>query len=130
LINLPSERIAELMAGSLAAYLPYPDGASYRRGSLLAALTNGLPVITTVTTSTPPGMTDVVLPATGPAEALMHLERLYSSPGEVSALSRGARQFANRFSWTEIAREHEQVYNQTLLAAQGSGQELEESAAA
>jgi glycosyltransferase involved in cell wall biosynthesis len=114
LIDLPFERVAQLMASSLAAYLPFPDGASYRRGSLLATLTNGLPSITTVGSATPRDMIDVLLPAISPGEALPHLERLFGSPGEAQALSCAARSFAEKFCWTEIARQHQEVYNQTL----------------
>jgi glycosyltransferase involved in cell wall biosynthesis len=115
LIDLPFGQVAQLMAGSLAAYLPFPDGASYRRGSLLAALANGLPTITTVDSSTPRDMIDVVLPACGPGDALAHIERLYGSPDEVSVRGAAERKFSERFSWAEIARQHEQVYNEVLL---------------
>jgi glycosyltransferase involved in cell wall biosynthesis len=42
----PDQVSAYLLAADLAA-LPYSDGASFRRGSLLAALTHGLPTVTT-----------------------------------------------------------------------------------
>lgn len=117
LIDLPFEQIAQLMASSLAAYLPFPDGASYRRTSLLGALTNGLPVITTVGPATPHEVIEVLLPATGPIEALAHIERLYGSPDEAHAYSSAGRVFAEKFSWTEIARQHAEVYNETLSLA-------------
>jgi glycosyltransferase involved in cell wall biosynthesis len=120
LVDLPFEQIAELMAGSLAAYLPFPDGASYRRGSLLAALTNGLPAITTVGTATPNDMKDVVLAAAGPGEALAHIDKLYGSPGEARVRGCAGRSFAEKFCWSEIARQHEQLYNDTLSLARVS----------
>jgi glycosyltransferase involved in cell wall biosynthesis len=120
LIDLPFEQIAQRMAASLAAYLPFPDGASNRRGSLLAALTNGLPAITKVGTATPHDMIGALLPANNPGEALAHIERLYVSPAEAHTLGCAGRTYAQKFSWTEIARQHEQVYNQTLSLAQAS----------
>ncbi|MFN8423889.1 MAG: glycosyltransferase family 4 protein [Anaerolineae bacterium] len=42
----PAEVSAWLHAADVAV-LPYADGASYRRGSLLAALTHGVPIVTT-----------------------------------------------------------------------------------
>ncbi len=117
LIDLPFERVAALMAGSLAAYLPFPGGATYRNGSLLAALTNGLPAITTVGAATPPEMIDVLLSASSPSAALAHVERLFRAPDEVNALSSKARLFAEKFSWMEIARQHGEAYEGALRSA-------------
>jgi glycosyltransferase involved in cell wall biosynthesis len=123
LIDLSFQETARLMASSLAAYLPFPDGASYRRGSLLAALTNGLPAMTTVGSATPSELLDVLLPTTGPIEALTHLDRLYGDPGEVATLSCAERLFAVNFSWEHIARQHEQLYLDTLLRTQPKRQQ-------
>jgi glycosyltransferase involved in cell wall biosynthesis len=112
--DLSFEEIAQLLATSFAAYLPFPDGASYRRGSLLAALTNGLPTISTIGAATPREITDVILPAKGPVEALAHIKRLSKWPDGVRRLSYVGRRFAERFSWPEIARQHEQVYATAL----------------
>ena len=119
LTDLLFEQVAKLMASSLAAYLPFPDGASCRRGSLLAALANGLPAITTVGAATPRDMLGVLLPAGGPVEALAHLERLCGDPGEALALGCAGRLFAEKFSWIQIARDHEQIYLETLSGVHG-----------
>jgi glycosyltransferase involved in cell wall biosynthesis len=119
LLDVPVEQVAKLMASSLAAYLPFPDGASYRRSSLLAALTNGLPAITTVGPGTPREMLDVLLPATDPGKALAHLDRLYECPAEAFALSCAEKLFAEKFSWAQSARLHLRVY-ETLLQARPS----------
>ena len=114
-LDLPIEQISKMMASSFASYLPYPDGASYRRGSLISALANGLPVITTIGPTTPSDLADVVFAAASPEEALAHLLRLNTFPAE--AVNRGTRgrKFAEQFSWAEIARKHEQLYLETLL---------------
>jgi glycosyltransferase involved in cell wall biosynthesis len=117
LIDLQFEQVSQIMASSLAAYLPFPDGATYRRGSLLATLTNGLPTITKVGPATPHDMLEIILPAANSRQALAHLEHLRAFPSEASALNLGARRFAEKFSWIEIARQHEQIYIEALSHA-------------
>jgi glycosyltransferase involved in cell wall biosynthesis len=114
--------VARIMAGSLAAYLPYPDGATYRRGSLQAALTNALPVLTRVGPDTPAELLPVILPTAGVEQALAHLERLRKFPREARDLGLSAKVFAQRFSWTRIAQMHKQIYNDVLQSGCGVGQ--------
>ncbi|MHB1559259.1 MAG: glycosyltransferase family 4 protein [Isosphaeraceae bacterium] len=45
---LPGPAIAEYLRACDLVVQPYPDGASSRRGSLMAALANGVPVVTTI----------------------------------------------------------------------------------
>jgi glycosyltransferase involved in cell wall biosynthesis len=113
-IDASFDDVAKTLASSFAAYLPFPDGASYRRGSLLAALANGLPVLTGIGTATPGELVSVILPTDGIGQALAHLTRLHESPQEASHLGLAARAFAERFSWTTIAEQHKEVYSEVL----------------
>ncbi|GAT62306.1 glycosyltransferase [Paludibacter jiangxiensis] len=45
--NQPEKEVIEILNSTKIVYLPFPDGASERRGSLLAALANGTCVIST-----------------------------------------------------------------------------------
>jgi glycosyltransferase involved in cell wall biosynthesis len=133
----PSDVSAHLLAADLAA-LPFADGASFRRGSLLAALAHGVPTVTTY----PPGderpttnderladqLTDVdrwslvvgrlvdgehaLLVRPGDAAALTAaIVRLADDPALRQRLSAGARSLAARFMWPEIAAQHEALYD-------------------
>jgi glycosyltransferase involved in cell wall biosynthesis len=114
LIDLESDDVAKVMASSLAAYLPFPDGASYRRGSMLAAMTNGLPVITRIGAATAPDLLESVMIAAQPGEALAQLESIYASPEYGHAKASHARTLVRGFSWEEIARQHADIYDVML----------------
>lgn len=47
-LNLSDVDVSELLNTTKVAYLPFPDGASERRGSLLASFSNGAVVATTI----------------------------------------------------------------------------------
>ena len=80
LLDRGDDETAGLLAGASAAYLPYPDGASERRGSLIAALGNGAPVVTTDGPDRPADMDGVVMLAPDPAAACARLEALFAAP--------------------------------------------------
>jgi glycosyltransferase involved in cell wall biosynthesis len=115
-IDLPSDDVAEVLASSFAAYLPFPDGASFRRGSMLAAMANGLPVITRAGAATVPELRCSLMFATGAEEALGHLDRLCDAPECFREMLVRARSLTRQFSWEAIARRHAEIYL-TLLSA-------------
>lgn len=88
--------------------LPYRDGASLRRGTLMAALTAGRPIITTRPSVAIPDFIDgenmlLVSPDDAPA-LLTTLRRLAEDSLLQHHLSAGAGLLANNFGWDEIAR--------------------------
>ncbi len=118
---------AHLSAADMAV-LPYRDGASYRRGSFLAALTHGLPIVTTkgpgavALSSMPnvapdanlPGLTDgdnVLLVAPDDAVAVARaVIRLMSNPALRQRLSTRSRMLGQAFGWDHIAQRTAEVY--------------------
>jgi glycosyltransferase involved in cell wall biosynthesis len=126
---------AHLLAADIAA-LPFADGASFRRGSLLAALAHGLPTITTLAPQDERGMRiddeadaqrvnrpsstvhrrlldgeNVLLVPPGDAPALAGaIERLAHDQRLRERLAAGGRALAAQFSWDAIAARHEQLY--------------------
>lgn len=102
----PGEVSAHLLACD-AVVLPYRDGASFRRGSLLAALVHGCPVISTEPAIALPELRDgenirLVPPGSAPALVLAVTE-LFDAPQLRARLGRGARVLGARFSWDDIA---------------------------
>ena len=109
-----------LLACDIAA-LPYADGASYRRGSLLAVLAHGLPVITTQ----PPAQLDpplrdgadvLLLPPADAGALRAAIERLAGDGQLRKTLSAGGLELVAGFAWPAIAERHESVYHAVLSA--------------
>ena len=102
--------VAELLGSATVAYLPYPDGASERRGSLIAALGAGIPVVTTRGEFLSPALADAVLCADGPEGAFEEIDALLQDRDREDQLSRRGLAYAARFDWGDIARTHAEHY--------------------
>jgi glycosyltransferase involved in cell wall biosynthesis len=104
----PDQLSAHLLAADIAL-LPYADGASPRRGSLLACAEHGLPIVSTVPAA--PEVADAVhAVAADPrhlAEAVLHLAQ---TPSEIARLRTNAHALAARTAWPHIAAAHVQIY--------------------
>lgn len=85
--------------------LPYLDGVSLRRGTLMAALAHGRAIVTTTPERDAPelaGVVETVPP--GDARALAGaIRRLWHSPGERQRLERAALASSRNFGWRQIA---------------------------
>jgi len=113
----PPEVSAHLLACD-AVVLPYRDGVSFRRGSLLAALAHACPVITTLPAQPLPELRDgenirLVPPESAPALVLAVTE-LLDAPELRARLGQGAQALAGQFTWEGIAARTMAFY-QTLL---------------
>jgi glycosyltransferase involved in cell wall biosynthesis len=120
----PSEVSAALLSADIAV-LPYADGASFRRGSLLAVLAHGLPVITARGDKKAIGNTgdpkswpellhgdNAILVQPGDIAELVSAIKMVASDAELrDRLARGAAALAQFFSWTRIGEAHEALYN-------------------
>jgi len=109
--------------------LPYREGVSLRRGSLMAAMAHGCPIVTTTPSAPaapaapglplPAGERDVLLVPSEDAVALaVAARRLVSDPELRRRLGEEAQALARSFTWDKIARAHVSLY-ETLIAAAG-----------
>jgi glycosyltransferase involved in cell wall biosynthesis len=117
-LHLPDDAVAERLAASTFAYLPFPDGASAKRGTLAAAIVNGLVVVTRHSSITPDWIRSATVAAEAPFDALRALTRLQNDDPWRSAMADRAAQAAARFRWDTIAQRHSDLYRQ--LAARDS----------
>lgn len=118
-LDLEPAEVARAIPRAAAAYLPFPDGASERRGTLLAVLGSGVPTVTTSGRHTPPALDDCVIYADTPEQALPMINHLLADPPLRLRLSRNASTYASRYSWRSIARQHVDVYRSVLAKRRG-----------
>ena len=116
-IGLDSVTAARVLGQARFAYLPFPDGASERRGSLLACLAAGCAVVTTDGNQVPAGLRDAVAFAASPAEALRLFDHLSAEPAVTAAMASRGQSFAARSSWESIAAAHATLYSRLLAEA-------------
>lgn len=133
---LPPPRVSAWLHALDLALLPYTDGASYRRGSLLAALSHGCAVVSTRLPVAAATSLDAERPGStafgGPDDALLPpledgVQALLCPPEDGAALARAvlrlaadrplaarlgdeARRLAQAFGWTAIAEGHRRLY--------------------
>ncbi|HEX9987444.1 MAG TPA: glycosyltransferase [Chloroflexia bacterium] len=122
----PREVSAALLAADVAV-LPYADGASFRRGSLMAVLEHGLPIVTT----TPAPASNAEAQDSGWPRLVHGDNALLVPPGDVGALveaveklardadlrarlAAGSIELSRYFGWERIALLHKRLYRQLL----------------
>ena len=131
----PLPEVAAWLRCADIAALPYGDGASQRRTSLLACLAHGLP---TVTVAAPPpphranarsaggdglvhGKTVWLIPSADAAALGDAIMELVGDRERRLALARGGGEYARRFAWPDIARRTRVIYDRTLTRAAAHG---------
>jgi glycosyltransferase involved in cell wall biosynthesis len=117
-----------LLAADVCA-LPFRDGASFRRGSLLAALAHGLPIATTfpqrqgfrAELAGLPELRDqanaLLVPPDDAAALAGAIKRLAQSAELRLQLSQGGRALAQAFGWEAIGARHQELYQSLTVQA-------------
>lgn len=104
-----SEVSAHLLAADVCV-LPYQDGAGRSRGSLMAALAHGLPIVTTQPHYPLPGFRDGAnlrfVPPADAAALAGAVTELMTNPALGAQLAAGAAALSQQFTWPAIARQH------------------------
>jgi len=119
----PPEIVTANFYASDVCVLPYRDGASYRRGTLMAALAHGCAIVTTqvqgskfkVTGQLPPlrdGENCLLVPPDDPRALAEAIQRAMASPELRAKIGAGARALAQHFTWDRIVEQHLELYRQ------------------
>ncbi|MCQ3974415.1 MAG: hypothetical protein DPW09_13290 [Anaerolineae bacterium] len=116
--DLP-EVSANLLAAE-AVVMPYRDGVSFRRTTLIAALRHGCPVVSTMPANPAllpeirPGENMLLAPPRD-ATALAHtIKRLVNEPELRHKLAAGAKQLGDLFEWDKIAGQTADLYQMLI----------------
>jgi polysaccharide biosynthesis protein PslF len=121
----PGEVSASLLASDICV-LPFRDGASLRRSSMLAAMAHSLPVVTTLAERPDPlllnGENVVMVQRDSPAAMAAAVERLWRDDALLQRVSAGARFLASRFEWANVAGQHMELYRDLARARDTKGE--------
>jgi len=106
--------VSEAFAACFCAALPYRDGASFRRGTIMAAFAYGAAIITTTPRVPLPELSDgqnvLLVPPDEPAKLADALQRVLRDDVLRARLQAGSSQLHHLFGWDEIARQTAQVF--------------------
>lgn len=98
--------------------LPYRDGVSFRRGSLMAALVHGMPIVSThPRVELPPlehGKNVWLVPPEDSQALVDAVAWLADHEESMKRLCRGAKALARRFDWRQIAIRTLEVYHRVV----------------
>ncbi len=101
--------------------LPYRDGVSFRRGTLMAALAHGLPIISTYPQveidEIVEGENMVLVPPDDVQTLVNKVVKLSVLPSLRRRLAQGAAKLSRLFSWGSIAERTIEVYEEVLREA-------------
>ncbi len=118
---LAAPEVSAAFLASDLCLLPYQDGASYRRGSFMAALTHGLPIVTTPPTVPYPDLRDgetvLLAPATSAAPLTAAVRRLLAEPDLRRRLGQTARRLSQAFTWEQIAARSDEAYQRVVFGS-------------
>ncbi len=110
---------AEMLASTDAAVLPFVDGVSVKRGSLMACLAQGLPILTTTpqrgeVNEFQDGVNMLLVPPKDVKLLSEALRRMIADSDLRARLALGAWDLARHFSWGDIAQRQLGVFEEAL----------------
>lgn len=108
------DEVSRLLQAADLYVVPYDDGATIRRSSLITGLAHGLPVVSTRSTLASTYLRDggniALVPPRDACALAAGLGELLAAPEEAARLGRGARALAERLAWPVIAAETRRVF--------------------
>lgn len=112
-----AEAVSRYLQACDLVVLPFRDGASQRRGSLMAAIANGCAIVTTMPLRANPYFTDeqLSLVPIDDANALVEtIADLLNNPDAIEDLRHRVCDLQDHFDWSVITRQIALVYEQAI----------------
>lgn len=113
ILGLDDEAVADLLANVRILYLPFPDGVSARRGSILAGLGNGALIATRIGTATPDALVPALIVCEGtPADASLLQDALRWTSELAAVLQRAGYEYVSAMlprDWSHVATLYDDV---------------------
>jgi glycosyltransferase involved in cell wall biosynthesis len=109
LLGASEQEVAAALSAASVAYLPFPDGATARRGSILAAASSGLPVISTSGPFTTPELAAALLMTRSPAEAAEMILNLRDDSARLQDAHLRSERLGRMFTWESTAERYVDV---------------------
>ena len=113
-------RVSAHLAAADLMVMPYRDGVSLRRGTLMAVLAHGRPLLTTTPAMPTPelrhGDNLWLVPPNDAAALADAVAGLVANPALRGQLGRGARELAGLFDWGTIAGQTADFYAEVIAA--------------
>lgn len=117
------ERVSTHLAAADLMVMPYRDGVSLRRGTLMAVLAHGRPLITTRPVEPSAefrhGENMWLVPPDEPAQLARSILALAANNSLRQAMGRGARNLAGKYGWDAIGAQTAELYEEVLRAWTG-----------
>lgn len=110
--NLSIEQVADTLARATVALMPYPDGASFRRGSMFAAAACGTPIATTIGDDTPPELLPFLEPAGTSDELAAVTLSLLRDPAARDRAHHRSVKLSAKFGWEQTADSYCKVFRE------------------
>jgi glycosyltransferase involved in cell wall biosynthesis len=109
--EMQSDQVSDFLRTATVALLPFPTGASFRRGSLLAAAVCGVPIVTLRGAETPAELADVLRPATSREELVAQVSTYLSNGATRNVAHDRSRHLAALVSWDVIAEQYIDLFS-------------------
>lgn len=109
-VGLSGESVSKILKRASFAYQPYPDGASERRGSLLALLSHGIVVVTREGKATSEKLKKILLFSEHPWHAVELMQNIKKDRKKLNYFRKKSLEYSKNISWELIAKKHMKIF--------------------